>query len=164
MATIRIEAKYPHPRERVWAALTDRAALAEWLMPTTDFEPRLGHRFQFRVDNPKGWSGIVDCIVTEIDAPRRLAYRWSSAPTPRPTEKTKPIDTTVTWTLEPTAEGTRLVLEQRGFKGIGGFLLSRLIMGPGWKRMLRKLLPKVIARFTDAGFTPDPGMAAAKCR
>jgi uncharacterized protein YndB with AHSA1/START domain len=163
MGTIRIEATYPHPPERVWAALTDPAALTEWLMPN-DFQPRLGHAFQFRIENPKGWSGVVDCTVTELAPLRRLAYTWSSAPTPRPTAKTKRVETTVTWTLEPFDAGTRLVLEQSGFKGVGGFLLSRLIMGPGWKRMLRTLLPKVLARVTAAGFVPDPAMAAEKCR
>ena len=31
-----------HPIERVWRALTDREALAQWLMPN-DFEPVVGH-------------------------------------------------------------------------------------------------------------------------
>ena len=63
MGTIRIEANYPHSPERVWKALTDPQAIAEWLMPN-DFQARLGHRFQFRVANAKGWSGVVDCEVT----------------------------------------------------------------------------------------------------
>lgn len=107
---------------------------------------------------------MVDCTVTELVPLRRLASTWSSAPTPRPTAKTKRVETTVTWTIEPAGAGTRLVLEQSGFKGVGGFLLSRLIMGPGWKRMLRTLLPRVLARVTAAGFVPDPAMAAEKCR
>ena len=40
---LRFEATYPHPPERVWRALTDPKALAEWLMEN-DFEPRLGHQ------------------------------------------------------------------------------------------------------------------------
>ena len=40
------EARYPHPPERVWRALTDRAELAAWLMPN-DFSLREGARFRF---------------------------------------------------------------------------------------------------------------------
>ena len=135
MGSINLEATYPHPPERVWAALTDRRAMAEWLMPN-DFEPRLGHRFQFRVANAKGWSGIVDCVVTELVPPRRLAYSW----------KSDKVETHVRWTLEAAGSGTRLLLEHSGFKGAGQFLLRKLIMGPGWKRMLDKSLPAAIAR------------------
>jgi uncharacterized protein YndB with AHSA1/START domain len=147
MGTIRVQATYPHPPERVWQALTDPRAIAEWLMPN-DFEPRLGHRFQFRVANAKGWSGVVDCQVTELTPPRRLAYTWAS----------DKVDTRVSWTLEPTNEGTRLVLEHSGFKGVGQFLLRKLIMGPGWKNMLEKKLPQVIQRITSNGFALEPSI------
>src|SRR6267142_6041319 len=128
--SIHVEVEYPYPPERVWTALTDPRAIAEWLMPN-DFQPRLGHRFQFRVANAKGWSGIVDCEVTELTPPRRLSYTW----------KSDKIDTRVTWTLEPAASGTRVVLEHAGFRGVGGYMLRKFILGPGWKRMLGKKLP-----------------------
>ncbi len=41
--TLRKEVFYPHPRDKVWAALTTPEALAEWLMPN-DFEPVVGKR------------------------------------------------------------------------------------------------------------------------
>lgn len=134
MGSINIEVTYPYAPEHVWAALTDRQAMAEWLMPN-DFEPRLGHRFQFRVANAKGWSGIVDCVVIDLAPPRRLAYSW----------KSDRIDTEVRWTLEPSAGGTRVLFEHSGFKGVGGFLLRKLMMGPGWGSMLKKKLPQVLA-------------------
>ena len=90
--SIHVEVEYPHPPERVWTALTDPRAIAEWLMPN-DFQPRLGHRFQFRVAKARGWSGIVDCEVTRLEPPRHLAYTW----------KSDKVDTVVEWTLEPTA-------------------------------------------------------------
>jgi uncharacterized protein YndB with AHSA1/START domain len=151
MGTIRVEATYPHPPERVWRALTDPRAIAEWLMPN-DFEPRLGHRFQFRVANAKGWSGVVDCEVTELTPPRRLAYTWAS----------DKVDTRVSWTLEPSKEGTRLVLEHSGFKGVGQFLLRKMIMGPGWKKMLSKKLPQVIERVTSNGLVPDHAIGGSR--
>jgi uncharacterized protein YndB with AHSA1/START domain len=161
VGTIRIEATYPHSPERVWFALTDARALTEWLMPTSDFEARLGHRFAFRVDNPKGWSTVVDCEIVELSPPRRLAYTWK---TDIPgTGRT--LDTRVAWTIEPSGSGTRLVLEHTGFRNTVMSLIFRtLTLRPGWSRMLKKLLPKVLARVHDRGFIPDPVMAAERCR
>jgi uncharacterized protein YndB with AHSA1/START domain len=132
---LRIERTYAHSPERVWRALTDPRALAEWLM-ANDFEARVGHTFQFR-DRPRGpWDGIVHCEVVECEAPRRLAYTWRG---------NTGLDTRVTWTLEPAGAGTRLTLEHTGFEGFGEVLLS-FMMGAGWKKMLRKKLEGVIAR------------------
>src|SRR5205085_4826796 len=78
--TIRREILIPQPREQVWRALTDSATLAEWMFPN-DFEPRVGHRFTFRVPgNPRvGFDGLtVRCEVLECDPPSRLAFSWSA--------------------------------------------------------------------------------------
>lgn len=141
--SIHVETEYRHPPERVWVALSDPRAIAEWLMPN-DFQPRVGHRFQFRVANARGWSGVVDCEVTEVDPPRRLAYTW----------KSDKVDTHVTWTLHPTTAGTRLELVHSGFKGIGQTILRKLMMGPGWSRMLEKTMPGILDRVTPSGFVP----------
>ena len=148
--SIHVETEYPHPPERVWTALTDPRAIAEWLMPN-DFEARLGHRFQFRMTNARGWSGIVDREVIRVEAPRRLAYTW----------KSDKVDTVVEWTLEPTATGTRVALHHSGFRGIGQTILRKFMMGPGWSRMLEKVLPGIIERVTPAGFSP--GIAKEDC-
>jgi DNA-binding transcriptional ArsR family regulator len=50
---------YPHPIEKVWAATTDPAALAVWLM-TNDFELRVGKRFRFWNEPAKPeWRGWI---------------------------------------------------------------------------------------------------------
>lgn len=135
---LKLERVYPYPPERVWRALTSAEALAEWLMPN-DFEPRVGHKFQFRAKPGAGWDGIVNCEVLEVDEPRRLSYSW----------RNNFIDTVLTFTLEPTAGGTRLYLTQTGFDGVKAFMVS-LIMGSGWKSMLRKSLPAALARIDKA--------------
>ncbi len=43
-ADIVVDKVYPHPVQRVWAALTSAEALAAWLMPT-DFAPEVGRAF-----------------------------------------------------------------------------------------------------------------------
>ena len=145
---LRFEATYPHPPERVWRALTERAALAAWLMEN-DFEPRLGHRFTFRTRPVPGFDGVVHCRVTEWDPPRRLAYTW----------KADKLDTTVRFVLEPVAGGTRLVLEHCGFCGVGG-MMDSLILSQGWKKMVEKKLPAVVARLTEAGLAPEAARPA----
>jgi uncharacterized protein YndB with AHSA1/START domain len=75
--TIRKEVFLPHPPEEVWLALTDPQALAEWLMPN-NFEPVVGRKFRFQVDPMPGpYPGGSECEVLEVDAPRRLVYKWA---------------------------------------------------------------------------------------
>lgn len=148
---LKFEATYPHPPEQVWRALTDRAALAAWLMEN-DFEPRLGHQFSFRTQPVPGFDGVVHCQVTELDPPRRLAYTW----------KNGKLDTTVSFALEAIEGGTRLVLEHRGFCGAGG-MMDSLILGSGWKKMVAKKLPEVVARLTESGLAAAAPAAAEEC-
>ena len=55
-----------HPPERVWKALTDRGWLAEWYMPD-DFQPVVGHRFQFRTAPAPGFD-FKSALVLGIHA------------------------------------------------------------------------------------------------
>lgn len=102
---IELDVTYPHPPEKVWKAITDRASLAKWLLPN-DFEPRLGHRFRFRGNIYRGKRRTIRCEVVELEAPRRLAYTWRTDSACAPD--------VVTWTLEPVENGTRLRLEHVG--------------------------------------------------
>jgi uncharacterized protein YndB with AHSA1/START domain len=129
-ADIDLTAEYPHPPERVWAALTSSEALAAWLMPN-DFRPVPGHRFTMRTKpRPRlGFDGIVRCQVLEIDPPRRMTWSWAGGR----------IETTVTFTVEPLgAERTRLRMRQAGFHGLGG-QFTRRILASGWPGILRRL-------------------------
>lgn len=128
-ADIVVEACYPHPVQEVWAALTSAEALAAWLMPN-DFQPVTGHRFTFRTKPARalGFDGIVRCQVLELDPPRRMVWSWAGGP----------IDTTVTFTLEPTGAATRLRIHQAGFAGLGA-QLTRRILASGWPKIARRL-------------------------
>lgn len=126
---------YDHPPERVWRALTTSEILARWLMPN-DFEPRVGHRFEFRTDPGPGFDGVVSCEVLELDAPHHMVWGWRGGP----------IDTTVHFRLEPMASGgTTLHFEQRGFQGPMGFIV-RKILGAGFAKMYHELLPAELDR------------------
>ena len=126
--SITFEFDLHHSPEKVWRALTDPELLAQWLLPVIDLELEPGAAFTFKTQAYPGWDGTVNCRFVEIEANRKLAYTWS----------VPFLDTTVTFTLTPTASGTRLSLEQSGFKPeqkqeFGG---ARY----GWKMMGEKLV------------------------
>ena len=70
---LHFEAVYPHAIEKVWRAITDPDAIGQWLMKN-DFQPRVGHRFQFRAPPGKGWDGIVNCEVLTVEPPTPGIY------------------------------------------------------------------------------------------
>ncbi len=125
---------YPHAIERVWRALTDRAALAAWLMPN-DFAPVLGHEFTFTTEPRPGFDGIVHCKVIELEAPRVLAYTWRGGP----------IDTVVRFRLEREGDGTRMHFAQTGFDGQQAVFVAE-ILSKGWDEMFATRLPARISQ------------------
>jgi uncharacterized protein YndB with AHSA1/START domain len=143
--TLTFEAVYPHPPERVWRALTERDAIARWLMEN-DFEPVVGHRFQFRAKPQPGWDGIVHAEVLELVPHERLVLSWRS----------EVLDTRVTFTLEPAGEGTRLRLVHSGFRGVRATMVS-WILGSGWKGIVREAIPRVVAELAGSGDGRTPG-------
>ncbi|MHC5856154.1 SRPBCC family protein [Nostoc sp.] len=78
LRNLNMEVFYPYPPQRVWQVLTNRQALAVWLMEN-DFEPRLGHKFRFVHSTLPGLEGDIDCQVIELDEPRRLAFTWQDS-------------------------------------------------------------------------------------
>jgi uncharacterized protein YndB with AHSA1/START domain len=117
-----------HSPEKVWRALTDPVLLTEWLLPVIELKLEPGAAFTLKTQPQPGWDGIVNCRFLEIEAHRKLSWRWIVGD----------IDTVVTFTLTPTASGTRLSLVQSGFRpdqkqNFGG---ARY----GWKMMGGKLV------------------------
>ncbi len=66
-----------------------------------DFQPVVGHRFNFRAD----W-GAVECQVLAVEPNKTLSYTWAAYG----------LESVVTWTLTPTGTGTHLRMEQSGFR------------------------------------------------
>ena len=95
----------PHPPEKVWRALTEPALLTEWLLPVIGFRLEPGAEFMFRTQPQQSWDGTVSCRLVDIEPHRKLTYTWS----------VPFLATVVTFTLAPTATGTRLSVVQSGF-------------------------------------------------
>jgi uncharacterized protein YndB with AHSA1/START domain len=95
-----VEQEIPFPPEKIWRALTQPHLIEEWLMKN-DFKPVANHQFKFRAD----W-GAVDCQVLAVEPDKMLSYTWVAYG----------LESVVTWTLTPSSTGTRLRMEQSGFR------------------------------------------------
>ena len=123
-----VEREVPHPPEKIWRALTQPHLIAEWLMKN-DFAAVVGHRFNLRGE----WGGVLDCEVLVVEPNKELAYTWNHAHD----DPAFSLQSVVTFTLTPTASGTRLRMEQAGFRpdqrqAFGG-------ANAGWQQMFAKL-------------------------
>lgn len=126
-----VERDVPHPPEKIWRALTQPQLIEEWLMKNA-FKPVVGHRFDLRAD----W-GTVDCQVQTVEPNKTLSYTWDASP----------LKSVVTWTLTPTSTGTRLRMEQVGFRPEQ----TRFYKGAraGWPQFFAKM-EQVLARMDAA--------------
>jgi uncharacterized protein YndB with AHSA1/START domain len=132
--SISFEFDLHHAPAKVWRALTDPALLAEWLLPVLDHKLEPGAAFTFKAPPQQGWDGTVHCRFIEIEAERKLSWSWIVGD----------IDTVVTFTLEPTTSGTRLLLVQSGFKAnqrqnFGGARYGWKMMGGRLEDLLAKI-------------------------
>ena len=94
---LRFERQLRHPVEKVWAALTDPAQVAQWLAPG-EIELTSGGRVHLAFTDG---DGVIDGRVTAITPPRLLEFTW--------TDKGDDFGF-VRWELMADDGGTRLVL------------------------------------------------------
>ena len=128
----------PHHPDQVWRALTDPGLLSRWFIQCDqDFASLpIGGRFTLTDPNAKGWSGILDGKLMERIAPARLVYRTD--------EREGTSLTTLTWTLTPTGDGTRLAPHHDGWRGLRGVLTAQLLR-MGWRTLIAKDLNDLLA-------------------
>lgn len=129
-----VEREIAHPPEKVWRALTQPQLIEEWLMKN-DFQSVVGHRFNLRGD----WGGVLECEVLAVEPNKMLSYTWNHSHD----DAAYDLKSVVTFTLTPTSTGTRLRMEQSGFRpdqkqAYGG-------AKAGWRQFFTKL-EQVLAR------------------
>jgi uncharacterized protein YndB with AHSA1/START domain len=137
LRSVVVERDIPHPPEKIWRALTQPHLIKEWLMKN-DFKPSVGHQFNLQADQPN-WKMVLDCEVLAVEPNKKLSYTWNFASG----DAALNLKSVVTWTLTPTSTGTRLRMEQSGFRpdqrqAYGG-------AKAGWPRFL-DALEQVLAR------------------
>ncbi len=131
-----VEEVLPHSPEKVWRTLTQAEMIAQWLMPN-DFEPLVGHRFNFKTKPVGDWDGVVHCEVLEVAPRERLKYSWVGGSDSNSAYGTK-LNSTVTWTLTPVEGGaTRVRMEHAGFGPGNEFAYDA--MSHGWGRILARI-------------------------
>jgi uncharacterized protein YndB with AHSA1/START domain len=130
--SIIVERQMPHAQEKVWRALTEGPLIEQWLMKN-DFQPIVGHKFNFRATPIAGWNGVADCEVLVVDPPKRLSWSQNASGD----QAADGLHSIVTWTLTPAGAGTHVRMEQSGFRpqDEGGYQA----MSSGWPRVLASL-------------------------
>ena len=131
---ITVEEVLPHPPEAIWKTLTTGDLIGRWLMVPTGFEPVIGKRFTFQTRPAGAWDGVIHCQVLEAVPNERLVYSWKGGHEDNRGYGSR-LDTVVTWTLSPTAEGTRLRLLHAGFL-VPSNQSALETMGKGWRTVV----------------------------
>jgi len=73
---VEVERHYPHSIREVWDGLTTNAALSDWLLETTNFQPEVGHRFEMTCLDNDGHLDVYRCQVLDLDPPNRMVWSW----------------------------------------------------------------------------------------
>jgi uncharacterized protein YndB with AHSA1/START domain len=127
--------------ERVFRALTTPEDLVRWWGAddvyrttgwTADF--RIGGRWRAEGRGADGKPFAVEGAFVEIDPPRKLVQTWKP-------DWAGGHETTLTYRLEPIADGTRLTLRHEGFKGHPESCSGHT---SGWEMVLRWLVQDVV--------------------
>ncbi|MGI9457712.1 MAG: SRPBCC family protein [Aeoliella sp.] len=135
-----VEQTYNVPIAVVWQAITDKDQMSQWYFePMTDFECKVGFETQFDVQCegqifPHQWK------VTEVVPETRIAYDWRYGGYPG--------DSSVTWDLSETPDGTNLKLTHRGHETLKTGMSddSREGCAAGWRYFLHESLKAFLER------------------
>ena len=120
---LRFARHFPQPIERVWAALTTPAQLAQWFAPG-EITLTLGGKVHLAFTDGEG---VIDGQVTALTPPHLLEFTW--------TDHGKDLGI-VRWELAAEDDGTSLVLIHTIADTARDFGLPALA---GWHMMLRRL-------------------------
>lgn len=124
--------------ERVWAALTTPDEIAAWFRVAVEGPLTLGSEVWMTVTGAKSAGKRFRIRVVEMDAPRRFAWEWHPGAIDPSVDYSREARTRVTFTLEPTARGTRLTLSETGFTNVS--LARRALVykdnTQGWTQVL----------------------------
>lgn len=94
------------------------------------FDPRVGERYRIEMQPPDGEHFYLTGAVTDVDAPRHLAFTFAwEEPTP------DDVETLVTLTLRDLGDSTAVDLSQRLFKTEA----RRALHDDGWNDSFDKL-------------------------
>jgi uncharacterized protein YndB with AHSA1/START domain len=109
--TIEIKA----PPERVWRALTSAAELSAWFQVTIEGEITPGNEVWMTSVHAQHSGQRFRVRFAEMTPPQRFVWQWYPGAVDASVDYSREPRTTVTFTLEPSAAGTRLTVAETGF-------------------------------------------------
>jgi uncharacterized protein YndB with AHSA1/START domain len=112
--TIEVQA----PPDRVWRVLTTAADLSTWFHMTVEGEIAAGAEVWMTTRYPGHEGHRFAVRITEMTPPRRFVWQWHPGAVDPNVDYTREPWTTVTFTLEPSGNGTRLSVSETGFNEI----------------------------------------------
>ena len=139
--TIRKEQVFKHSIDTVWSAITKAEEISTWFLKA-DFKAEKGYSYTFTPPDDNDECTAITGIVQEAN-PYTLVYTW--------TMDSLPVITTVSWTLEETNEGTKLVLLHSGISKFPGATAVKMFesFNGGWIGCLSGLT-KYLGKLVDA--------------
>ncbi len=128
--------------ERVWRALTNAKELSAWFQVTIEGDIVAGEEVWMQ---HKGQRFRVRFV--ELTPPTRFVWQWHPGAVDPHVDYSREPRTTVTFTLEPSASGTRLSVAETGFNEISLARRSKVYgdNNQGWAEVLLWLLKYVEA-------------------
>jgi uncharacterized protein YndB with AHSA1/START domain len=149
--SLQIKRTFQAPREKVWAAWTERKGLEQWMcrdVPTqdpkyTELDVRPGGRYAIEIKQPDGVVYRGSGTFREVKPPEKLVFTWMW--TRRPESSNDPMqatDTVVTVQLFARGNATEMVFTHEGFDTEA----TRESHNKGWTGCFEKLAEHLKAR------------------
>lgn len=106
------------PPDRVWRALTDARELSAWFQVTIEGSMEPGNEVWMTSVNPEHQGQRFRVWIVEMTPARRVVWQRHPGEVDPSVDYSREPRTTVTFTLEPAAGGTRLSISETGFNEI----------------------------------------------
>ncbi|GAB5399569.1 MAG: SRPBCC domain-containing protein [Aureisphaera sp.] len=124
------EVEFKHPIDTIWKAITQAEEISTWFIQA-DFKAENGYKYTFTSSEENGCTAITGEVKSAN--PYTLVYTWV-------VENTD-VETTVSWQLEATANGTILRLEHSGISNYAGDTAIAMFnsFNGGWDNCIQSL-------------------------
>ena len=106
------------PPEKLWRALTSVEELSAWFQVRIEGDIAAGRDIWMTSVHPQHAGQRWPVRIVELVPPRLFVWQWHPGEIDPAGAHLKEPQTTVTFTLEPIAGGTRLILSETGFDEI----------------------------------------------
>jgi uncharacterized protein YndB with AHSA1/START domain len=122
--SLQIKRTFQAPREKVWAAWTERKGLEQWMcrdVPThdpkyTELDVRPGGRYSIEIKQPDGVVYRGAGTFRAVKPPEKLVFTWAWTRVPESAkDRMQATDTVVTVQLFARGNATEMVFTHEGF-------------------------------------------------